>query len=136
MSASLSSEEIRNIFIGAVGQEGDAVMHEPGPAGLVMLLQPHFAEYEITVECIGETLRALSWAEDCSFTFDDFETFLKKYLTTEGADEVRAIGEDHDAARQLTPHADTIADGKERKDDVLVTEEEPEWNYLTDRSAD
>ena len=82
MAESVSSKNIRKIFMGAAGQEGDAVMLKPGTAGLVMLLQPHFPEYDITAEGIGDTLTALSWAEDCSFTFEDFESFLEKYLAT------------------------------------------------------
>ena len=126
MSESISSEQVLNIFIGAAGREGDAVMHEPGPAGLVVLLQSHFPDYDITVENIGETLRALTWADDCSFTLDDLETFLKKYFSTEGEDKALATAEDHDGTTQWNALADVIAKRSARNEFPLIAPSELE----------
>ena len=78
MAVSVSSETIQQIFSLAAGEGNDARIVKPGVAGLVVLLHSHWSDYVITVEDIGGVVVALSLDEECSFTYDEFETFVNQ----------------------------------------------------------
>ena len=124
MAVRVASETTRQIFFLAAGEGNDARIEKPGISGLVVLLQSQLTDYEIAPEDIGAVFVALSLDEDCSFTYDEFETFVNRLFGVESVDEDSVSGEAERIAADVCSLADTIAERCARNDFPLIAPSE------------
>jgi hypothetical protein len=124
MAVRVASETTRQIFVLAAGEGNDARIEKPGISGLVVLLQSQLTDYVITPEDIGAVFVALSLDEDCSFTYDEFETFVNLLFAVESIDDASVSGESERIAADVCSLADTIAARCARNDFPLIAPSE------------
>ena len=84
MDDAITREQVEECFSTAASEEeGNAILQKPGVAGLQVLLESSFPEYDITEDHIKETLQLLVYAEDMSFTSSLFRTFAQSFFEME-----------------------------------------------------
>ena len=93
---------MQEIFTLAAGDGNDARIVKPGVAGMSVLLQSHFSDHLFSVEDIGGVFVALSLGEECSFTYDEFETFVNQLFFILKTNSDRAGGAANAKAQEAT----------------------------------
>ena len=78
-------------------------MHDPGFAGLEMLLSSHHAEYSLSTKQIEEAFAVYGWMPDLSFSWKDFKMLVCALCSfsdpdaSDAEDESKALAELVDA---------------------------------------
>ena len=100
MEDAITWEQVDACFsLAANEEEGDAILQKPGSAGLQILLETYFPDYEIKEDHIKETSQLIAYTEDMLFTLSLVRKFELTFFVME--EEAAEVEKEHLSALDL-----------------------------------